>query len=89
MASEIVAGALQDHKRAVLMGNRTFGKGSVQTVRPLGPDAGLKITTAFYYTPTGRSIQAKGITPDMYVDETPEGTCLRRCPRVRVTLAST
>ena len=73
MASEIVAGALQDHKRAVLMGNRTFGKGSVQTVRPLGPDAGLKITTAFYYTPTGRSIQAKGITPDMYVDETPEG----------------
>ena len=72
-ASEIVAGALQDHKRAVLMGNRTFGKGSVQTVRPLGPDAGLKITTAFYYTPTGRSIQAKGITPDMYVDETPEG----------------
>jgi carboxyl-terminal processing protease len=72
-ASEIVAGALQDHKRGVLMGNRTFGKGSVQTVRPLGPDTGLKLTTAFYYTPSGRSIQAKGITPDMYVDETPEG----------------
>jgi len=72
-ASEIVAGALQDHKRALIMGNQTFGKGSVQTVRPLGPDTGLKITTARYYTPSGRSIQAKGIVPDIWVDETAEG----------------
>ncbi len=72
-ASEIVAGALQDHKRGVVMGNQTFGKGSVQTVRPLGPDTGLKITTARYYTPSGKSIQAKGIVPDVMVDETEEG----------------
>lgn len=72
-ASEIVAGALQDHKRATLMGSQTFGKGSVQTVRPLGPDTGLKLTTARYYTPSGRSIQAKGIVPDVMVDETEEG----------------
>lgn len=72
-ASEIVAGALQDHKRATLMGNQTFGKGSVQTVRPLGPDTGIKLTTALYYTPNGTSIQARGIVPDVLVDETPEG----------------
>ena len=72
-ASEIVAGALQDHKRATILGSQTFGKGSVQTVRPLGPDTGLKITTARYYTPSGRSIQAKGIVPDIWVDETEEG----------------
>jgi carboxyl-terminal processing protease len=72
-ASEIVAGALQDHKRATIMGNQTFGKGSVQTVRALGPDTGLKITTARYYTPSGHSIQAKGIVPDVMVDETAEG----------------
>lgn len=72
-ASEIVAGALQDHKRAVILGSQTFGKGSVQTVRPLGPDTGLKLTTARYYTPNGRSIQAKGIVPDVLVDETEEG----------------
>ncbi len=72
-ASEIVAGALQDHKRATIMGSQTFGKGSVQTVRPLGPDTGLKITTARYYTPSGRSIQARGILPDVMVDETAEG----------------
>ncbi|MFZ9297062.1 MAG: S41 family peptidase [Hylemonella sp.] len=72
-ASEIVAGALQDHKRAIVMGSQTFGKGSVQTVRPLGPDSALKITTARYYTPSGRSIQAKGIVPDVMLDETPEG----------------
>ena len=72
-ASEIVAGALQDHKRAIIMGNQTFGKGSVQTVRPLGPDTGLKITTARYYTPSGKSIQAKGIVPDVMVDESEEG----------------
>ncbi|MCX7815274.1 MAG: S41 family peptidase [Tepidimonas ignava] len=72
-ASEIVAGALQDHKRATIMGSQTFGKGSVQTVRPLGPDTAIKLTTARYYTPSGRSIQAKGIVPDIWVDETPEG----------------
>ncbi len=72
-ASEIVAGALQDHKRATLLGSQTFGKGSVQTVRPLGPDTGIKLTTARYYTPSGNSIQAKGIVPDVMVDETPEG----------------
>lgn len=72
-ASEIVSGALQDHKRAVLMGSQTFGKGSVQTVRPLGPDTGIKLTTARYYTPSGKSIQAKGIVPDVLVDETAEG----------------
>ncbi len=72
-ASEIVAGALQDHKRATIMGNQTFGKGSVQTVRPLGPDTGLKLTTARYYTPSGKSIQAKGIVPDVMLDETAEG----------------
>ena len=73
-ASEIVAGALQDHKRAIIMGNQTFGKGSVQTVRPLGPDTGIKLTTARYYTPSGKSIQAKGIVPDVMVDETLEGS---------------
>ena len=72
-ASEIVAGALQDHKRATLMGNQTFGKGSVQTVRQLGPETALKITTARYYTPNGRSIQAKGIVPDVMLDETENG----------------
>ena len=72
-ASEIVAGALQDHKRATLMGSQTFGKGSVQTVRPLGPDTGIKLTTARYYTPGGKSIQAKGIVPDVMVDESEEG----------------
>jgi carboxyl-terminal processing protease len=72
-ASEIVAGALQDHKRGIILGSQTFGKGSVQTVRPLGPDTGLKLTTARYYTPAGKSIQAKGIVPDVMVDETPEG----------------
>ena len=73
-ASEIVAGALQDHKRATLMGSQTFGKGSVQTVRQLGPDTALKITTARYNTPSGRSIQAKGIVPDVLLDDTAEGS---------------
>ena len=72
-ASEIVAGALQDHKRAVIMGAQTFGKGSVQTVRQLSSETALKITTARYYTPSGRSIQAKGIVPDVMLDETAEG----------------
>jgi carboxyl-terminal processing protease len=73
-ASEIVAGALQDHKRATIMGSQTFGKGSVQVIRPLGPDTGLKLTTSHYFTPSGHSIQAKGIMPDIQVDETPEGS---------------
>ena len=73
-ASEIVAGALQDQKRATIMGSQSFGKGSVQTFRALGPDTGLKITTSRYYTPSGRSIQAKGIVPDVMVDETEEGS---------------
>ena len=72
-ASEIVAGALQDYKRAAILGSQTFGKGSVQTIRPLGNDAAVKLTTARYYTPTGRSIQARGIVPDYAVDENADG----------------
>jgi carboxyl-terminal processing protease len=68
-ASEIVAGALQDHKRATLIGTPTFGKGSVQTILPLGNNTAIKLTTARYYTPSGRSIQAKGITPDIVVED--------------------
>jgi carboxyl-terminal processing protease len=66
-ASEIVAGALQDHRRATLVGTRSFGKGSVQTIVPLGSGGALRLTTARYYTPSGRSIQAKGIEPDIEV----------------------
>jgi carboxyl-terminal processing protease len=72
-ASEIVAGALQDHKRATIIGKTTFGKGSVQTVRPLSADSALKLTTAYYYTPTGKSIQAFGVKPDIPVDQNAEG----------------
>ncbi len=67
-ASEIVAGALQDHKRAVIIGTRTFGKGSVQTILPLNDKTALKLTTARYYTPSGRSIQAEGVTPDIVLE---------------------
>jgi carboxyl-terminal processing protease len=67
-ASEIVAGALQDHKRAIVMGKQSFGKGSVQSIIPMRGNAALKLTTARYYTPSGRSIQAKGIVPDIVVD---------------------
>ena len=70
-ASEIVAGALQDQKRAIILGTPTFGKGSVQTIIPLDDGSGLKLTTARYYTPNGRSIQAKGITPDILVKGKP------------------
>lgn len=68
-ASEIVAGALKDNKRAVIVGTRSFGKGSVQTVLPLDDKRGIKLTTALYYTPSGTSIQAKGITPDIVIEE--------------------
>jgi len=83
-ASEIVAGALQDHKRAVVMGQKSFGKGSVQTILPMENGSALKLTTARYYTPSGRSIQAKGIVPDIKVDrlqlakaQTPTGTRIK------------
>lgn len=68
-AAEIVAGALQDHKRAVILGTQSFGKGSVQTILPLNEDKAIKLTTARYFTPKGRSIQAQGITPDIYVEQ--------------------
>ena len=77
-ASEIVAGALQDHKRAVVMGTQSFGKGSVQTILPLNSNAAIKLTTARYFTPNGRSIQAKGIVPDIIVEETPGGSSRER-----------
>ncbi|MDR2614394.1 MAG: S41 family peptidase [Candidatus Accumulibacter sp.] len=77
-ASEIVAGALQDHKRAVIMGTASFGKGSVQTILPLPGDTAIKLTTARYFTPSGRSIQAKGIDPDIVVEETPSGASIAR-----------
>jgi carboxyl-terminal processing protease len=68
-ASEIVAGALQDHKRAIIVGQRSFGKGSVQTVLPIDEESAIKLTTALYYTPSGKSIQAKGIEPDISIPE--------------------
>jgi carboxyl-terminal processing protease len=70
-ASEIVAGALQDHKRAVVLGTKTFGKGSVQTILPLDDSSALRLTTARYFTPNGRSIQTTGIVPDIVLDNTP------------------
>ncbi|MGI9316319.1 MAG: S41 family peptidase, partial [bacterium] len=81
--SEIVAGALQDHERAIIMGTRTFGKGSVQTVIPMNNGGALKLTTARYYTPNDRSIQARGIEPDIAIkqrelsDSTRDGKIVR------------
>ena len=72
-ASEIVAGALQDHKRAAILGTQTFGKGSVQTIVPLSDGSAIRLTTSKYYTPSGRSIQAKGIEPDIVIGEVPKG----------------
>jgi carboxyl-terminal processing protease len=68
-ASEIVAGALQDHRRAIVVGTKSFGKGSVQTVMPLRGDGAMRLTTARYYTPSGRSIQALGVSPDIIVEQ--------------------
>ncbi|MBI5682180.1 MAG: S41 family peptidase [Deltaproteobacteria bacterium] len=73
-ASEIVAGALQDHKRAIILGVQTFGKGSVQTIIPLNDNSALRLTTSKYYTPSGRSIQAKGIEPDIVVEDIKDGS---------------
>lgn len=81
-ASEIVAGALQDHQRAKILGTQTFGKGSVQTVLPLTSNTAIKLTTARYFTPKGQSIQAKGISPDFWVEETAKGAVTDRL-RVR------
>jgi carboxyl-terminal processing protease len=80
-ASEIVAGALQDRKRAIIMGNETFGKGSVQTIIPLSDDTAVKLTTARYYTPSGRSIQAEGVTPDILLQDVVVAT--RESPEVK------
>jgi len=77
-ASEIVAGALQDHRRAVILGTRSFGKGSVQTIIPLGADGAMRLTTARYYTPSGHSIQAKGIEPDIIVEQNPDPKSKKR-----------
>lgn len=81
-ASEIVAGALQDHKRALIMGTNTFGKGSVQTILPLNEAKAIKLTTALYYTPNGRSIQAEGIVPDIWVERSTVTTAKTRPHRV-------
>jgi carboxyl-terminal processing protease len=84
-ASEIVAGALQDHTRAKVLGTQTFGKGSVQTILPLNNNTAIKLTTARYYTPSGRSIQAKGIEPDFLVTETPTGDVIERVREADLT----
>jgi carboxyl-terminal processing protease len=81
-ASEIVAGALQDHRRALIMGERSFGKGSVQTVVQTGPNSALRLTTARYYTPSGRSVQAGGIDPDITVPQLSDEDYKDR-PRIR------
>jgi len=87
-ASEIVAGAIQDHHRGVIMGSPTFGKGSVQTIIPLSDGSGLRLTTALYYTPSGRSIQAEGIKPDIEIDplsliKKPKGKKIKEIPFIK------
>ena len=82
-ASEIVAGALQDHRRAVIMGSQTFGKGSVQTIIPVSETSAVKLTTARYFTPSGRSIQGEGITPDIVLSAV-EVTAAKPLPVARV-----
>lgn len=77
-ASEIVAGAIQDHRRGTILGTRSFGKGSVQTIIPLGADGAMRLTTARYYTPSGHSIQAKGIEPDIIVEQNPDPKSKKR-----------
>ena len=77
-ASEIVAGAIQDHRRGIILGTRSFGKGSVQTIIPLGADGAMRLTTARYYTPSGHSIQAKGIEPDIIVEQNPDPKSKKR-----------
>ena len=86
-ASEIVAGALQDHKRAVILGTKSFGKGSVQSVIPLGEDGAMRLTTARYYTPAGRSIQALGVVPDIIVEQIPNKEKETEKPSGRITEA--
>jgi carboxyl-terminal processing protease len=81
-ASEIVAGALQDHRRALIMGEKSFGKGSVQTVVQTGPQSALRLTTARYYTPSGKSVQAGGIDPDIVVPQLSDPDYKDR-PRIR------
>ena len=83
-ASEIVAGAMQDHKRAIVLGTQTFGKGSVQTILPLDDHSALRLTTARYFTPKGRSIQAKGISPDIVMENPPRREAKVEKPRSRV-----
>ena len=83
-ASEIVAGAMQDHKRAIVLGTKTFGKGSVQTILPLDDHSALRLTTARYFTPKGRSIQAKGIVPDIIMENPPRREMQAKKPRSRV-----
>jgi carboxyl-terminal processing protease len=85
-AAEIVAGALQDNKRATIVGTKTYGKGSIQTVIPFGDGTGMELTTAYYYTPSGRRIQGQGVIPDIVVEPQPIAPARRSCPRQAVAV---